>query len=271
MKKLKSAKNRELLRIGATAAGEVYVADGLGHFWMVPNEAVIDTARLGEDCRSICRGTLHTSYLDYVGMYDLDQMEVGDEEYDRFIGASPFGKFEANKSGFDLVPMFAGPENLRRFGAETAINKLPESIANFHTETARVCRKLIYGAAKQKGMGNLSGWQFLSVAAQGIQDLKTEGIMEVDIDDSIWSQSNVWEILVQLCRRITPNRLMNAFLLCDIAHDLDGVYVPVPEDVAEYLQRDPNTLDMLFRHEARAPKAGSDMQDGEPGRNDQNE
>jgi len=44
------------------------------------------------------------------------------------------------------------------------------------------------------------------------------------------------------------------FCLCFTAYDVDGVYIPVPENIIEYLQGDPASLAALSDHQSHAPE-----------------
>jgi len=248
--------DRRALSIRATPAGELYVTDWESHWWVFPNAETVDRERLNEDCRTICKGILQTSYVKYIGVRNLDQMKVGDDEYVPFLGEYRIATFNTDTSNIEMKPMFAGPENLRRFGVEELIDELPEAIAHFHTETTRICRKLVHEATEHRSGGNLDDCELQSSAVNAIRHLKMEAISTFEAGQDIWLADNVWEILTLICRDKYPDREIDALLLCKIAYDIDGVYVPVPEDIVEFLQSDPETLLMLSRHQARAPKQG---------------
>jgi hypothetical protein len=256
MKNRKPATTENILVITEVASGELFVMDlDRKSWWKIPTETTpIDVDKLAEDCRTICAGNDSTAYLEYLGVHDSTDAMLNDERYERFIGVCPFGKYHSKTSELVIDPWHAGPTNLRLFGMEDQISELPDNVANFHEECTRLSRKLILTANESKGKGENSNWFFRISIADNIQNLRCNGLMSESGCMIIMLYKGVWDTLAKLSRNLHPSKSADTFWLYISAYELDGVYLPIPEDIIKRIKKDSNLYALCCQHACKIQK-----------------
>jgi len=220
------------LSFGANGSGEVLVTDWKDHWWKVPTKfGPVDLEKLQEDCESILSGIRGTSYLLYIGIEDID-FDLGDM---LLAGWMPFGSFDRDTSELHINLRLAGPQNLLLFGREDEISELPEAVVRFHSETNRICREFI-GKAK-RARGNVA-WQFHSLVVEMIRYVMYWAFIDEFDDLPDWFNNSTWEVLAQFSGYVYKDNPVLTLPLYLAAYELDGVCLPVPNEIIEDFDND---------------------------------